>query len=106
MINTIFFQWLNQSYNAGLTYYNKNSSCKYTNADIANGYAAAVSSAVMVGLGMRKITEPYIKTASGRKLLVLNTFVAATANSAASFCNTSFMRRAEVQKGINVCSDE
>lgn len=28
---TAFFQWINQSYNAGLNFGNKNSSCEYTN---------------------------------------------------------------------------
>jgi len=45
------------------------------------------------------------KTASGKKLMLLNTFVSATAGACASFCNTAFMRKAEVDKGIQVCSD-
>lgn len=30
MFNTIFIQWVNQSYMAGLNYANKNASCKFT----------------------------------------------------------------------------
>ena len=84
---------------------NKNSTCNYTNTDIAGGYAAAVSSAMSVGVIMRKATAPLMKGASGKKLLLINTAVSATASSAASFCNTAFMRKAEVDKGIEVYSD-
>lgn len=105
MFNTIFFQWLNQSYNAGLNFGNKNSTCKYTNADIGGGYLAAVSSAIVVSVGMRKATAPLVAGATGKKLLLINTAVSAAAGGCASFCNTAFMRKAEVDKGIEVYSD-
>jgi hypothetical protein len=53
---TAFFQWLNQSYNAGMNYGNKNSTCAYTNMDLMQGYAAAASSSVAVGLTLRFLT--------------------------------------------------
>jgi hypothetical protein len=31
MLNTAIWQWANQSYNAGLTFGNKNATCKYSN---------------------------------------------------------------------------
>ena len=83
---------------------NKNSSCKYTNSDIAGGYAAAVGSAILVASGLRKITAPMTKSATGKKLMLLNTFVAASASGCASFCNTAFMRKAEDGKSIVVFS--
>lgn len=33
--NTIFWQWINQTYNAALNYANRNASSTYTNKDIA-----------------------------------------------------------------------
>ena len=53
--NTIFFQWLNQTYNASLNYANRNASSKYTTSDIMTSYAVAASSACVVGLGLRKL---------------------------------------------------
>jgi hypothetical protein len=58
-----------------------------------------------VGVVMRKATTPLLKGATGKKLLLINTAVAAVANSCASCCNTAFMRKAEVDKGIQVFSD-
>ena len=84
---------------------NKNSTCKYTNADIGGGYLAAVSSAIVVSVGMRKATAPLVAGATGKKLLLINTAVSAAAGGCASFCNTAFMRKAEVDKGIEVYSD-
>ena len=49
---------------------------------------------------LRKLTQGMTKTASGKKLLLLNTFVGGTAGACASFCNTFFMRKAEMDKGI------
>jgi hypothetical protein len=106
MRNTIFFQWLNQSYNAGLNFGNKNSTCTYTNQELGLGYLAAVSSAITVGVGFRLLTSGLTKTATGKKLLILNTLVGASASAAANFCNTTFMRKAEVDKGILVYNDE
>jgi sideroflexin-5 len=88
-----------------LNFGNKNSTCKYTNSDIAGGYVAAVSSAICVGVVARKITAPLMKGATGKKLLLINSGVAAAAGATASFCNTAFMRKAEVDKGIKVYSD-
>ena len=44
--------------------------------------------------------------ATGKKLLLLNTLVGGVAGSAASFCNTLAMRSAEINKGIDIFSDE
>ena len=106
MFNTILFQWLNQSYNAGLNYGNKNSTCEYTDFDLLKGYVAAVGSSLSVAITLRKLTAGITKTATGKKLLVLNTFVGGSAGACASFCNTYCMRYAETEKGIDVFSDE
>ena len=68
--------------------------------DIARGYGAAVSSAIFVASGLRKLTQPMANGATGKKLLLINTFVAAGASACANFINTAFMRKAEVEKGI------
>ena len=106
MFNTIFFQWLNQSYNAGLNYGNKNSTCEYTDFDLLKGYIAAVGSSLSVAITLRKLTAGITKTATGKKLLVLNTVVGGSAGACASFCNTYCMRLAETEKGIDVFADE
>ena len=105
MRNTIFFQWLNQSYNAGLNFGNKNSTCQYTNTDLLKGYFAAIGSSVSVAMFLRLVTAGATKRATGTKLLLLNCMVGSTAGACASFCNTMCMRYAEIEKGINVCED-
>jgi len=96
---------LNQSYNAGLNYGNKNSTCEYTNTDLLKGYCAAIGSSITVASGLRKLTANATRTATGKKLLLLNTLVGATAGGCASFCNTLCMRYAEIEKGIDIASD-
>lgn len=43
-------QWLNQTYNAGMNYGNRNASSKYTTSDLARGYAGAVVTSVGIAL--------------------------------------------------------
>lgn len=88
-----------------MNYGNKNSTCPYTNEDIAKGYAAAVSSALVVSLTLRKLTGGLLKSATGNKLLILNAATAASAGAVASFLNTAAMRGPEIKKGITVYSD-
>ena len=89
-----------------MNYGNKNSSCSYTNSDLVKGYSAAVGSAVGVSLVLRKLTRGLTNNASGIRLLLLNTFVGATAGACANFSNTMMMRMPEVDKGIEVFADE
>ena len=59
--NTIFWQWLNQTYNAALNYENRNASSTYTTQDIATSYCIATSSAIVVALGIRKLVDKQAK---------------------------------------------
>ena len=52
--NTIFWQWINQTYNAWLNYGNRNASSTYTNEDIGKSYVAACTSSIAIGLGIRR----------------------------------------------------
>jgi len=104
MFNTIFFQWVNQSYMAGLNYANKNDSCKFTTQDMLKGYGVAVTSALLVAISLRKMTSGLTKSATGTRLLVLNAFVGSCAAGSASYCNTTSMRQAEITNGIEVFS--
>lgn len=53
--NTILWQWVNQTYNASMNYGNRNASSKYTTADILKSYASAVSIAIILSLGIRRV---------------------------------------------------
>ena len=106
MFNTAFWQAVNQTYNAGLNYGNKNSSCNYTNMDLGSGFGAAITSSIVVGLSLRKMTAGMTATATGKKLLLLNVLVGASASGSANFCNTMCMRYTEIKSGITVYSDD
>ena len=54
-LNTIFWQWVNQSVNALMNYGNRNASSLYTNEDVLKSYGIAVSSSIVVALGIRKV---------------------------------------------------
>mmetsp|Transcript_22345 Transcript_22345/g.27454 ORF Transcript_22345/g.27454 Transcript_22345/m.27454 type:complete len:173 (+) Transcript_22345:416-934(+) len=101
-LNTIFFQWLNQTYNASLNYANRNASSNYKAGDIALSYTVATSSAIGVGLGIRKVLAAQIAASSGSKLVFLNAFSSFCAVASSGFLNAFFMRFSEIKKGIDV----
>ncbi len=49
------FQWLNQTYNAGMNYGNRNASCQYTMSDLGKGYLAATLTSVCIALYTRRV---------------------------------------------------
>lgn len=100
--NTIFFQWLNQTYNASLNYANRNASSNYQMQDIAKSYTIATTSAIGVGLGIRKAMSAQLKAASGSKLVFLNALSSFFAVASAGFLNAYFMRQTEIRTGIDV----
>ena len=89
---TILWQWLNQSYMAGLNYANKNPSSTYTNRDLLQGYSASVSASILTAMTLRKMTAGIVARSSGPRLMMLNTMIAAVASSSAGYVNTTLMR--------------
>ena len=75
MFNTLLFGWMNQSYNAGMNFGNRNSTCVYGADDMMRGYCVAVGSALSVSFGIRKATANLTKGATGTKVMILNTIV-------------------------------
>ena len=104
--NTVFWQWINQTYNATLNYGNRNASSLYTHEDIAKSYLVAATSSIVVALGIRKVLSGYTKHLTGSKLTMANTFSSFWACSFAGYMNGFFMRRTELEKGIDVKDKE
>lgn len=104
--NTIFWQWFNQSFNAGLNYGNRNASSNYTTKDLMQGYSAAVGSSVSMALLLRKLFSGVSSRVTGSKLILINAVISAIAGGTAGFLNTFFMRQVEMTNGIEVYSDE
>ena len=104
--NTIFWQWINQTYNAALNYANRNASSKYTNQDIIKSYVAACSSSILIGLVIRKALAGRTAGITGAKAYVYNAFSSFFACASAGFLNAWFMRQTEMEKGINVLDPE
>jgi len=105
MVNTVFWQVFNQSYNAGLNYGNRNASSPYSTKDLMRGYFTAVGSSVTVAITLRRVFLSVTAKATGTKLTLLNAVIGATATGAASFLNTVSMRQVEMTNGIDVYED-
>lgn len=90
--NTIFWQWVNQTYNAWLNYGNRNASSKYTTQDIAFSYTAACTSSIVISLGIRKLLSKQSGSATGAKLILLNSVSSFFACASAGFLNAWCMR--------------
>ena len=89
-------QWVNQTYNSGMNYGNRNASSSYTVYDLGKGYAGAVIVSVLISLYTRTIFASRLRSLSGGRLImanaVLNYFPAAFAGA----CNLALMRFKEL----------
>lgn len=70
------------------------------------GYSAAIFSSISVAILLRKVFTNFTRTLTGSKLILMNSCVNLMANSSANFLNTYFMRKTEMEKGIEVFQDE
>jgi hypothetical protein len=101
-VNTAFWQWLNQTYNAGMNYGNRNASSQQTTGDILFGYSAAVTSSISISLGLRKICAGITKNMKGGNLVLANSIINYIAVASAGFLNSYCMRMGEMSRGIKV----
>lgn len=100
--NIIFWQWANQTYSAGVNYANRNATSSLSPAGLAAVYCAAVSTSIGVGLGVRKMLEPFSSKFTGAKGLFLNFVISFAAVGTAGCLNLMMMRSKEMKEGISL----
>ncbi|KAG8221992.1 hypothetical protein J437_LFUL003372 [Ladona fulva] len=94
----VFWQWMNQSFNALVNYTNRNANSPTTETQLAVAYGSATTSALVTALGLRKYLE---KTASP----FLQRYVPFAAVAAANCVNIPLMRQNELIHGIDVTDE-
>lgn len=104
--NIIFWQWVNQTYNAALNYSNRNASSNLDMKGLSIAYAGAVTASITIGLGMRRILTPYAKNIKGPGQLFFNFLINVTAIGCAGVLNVLIMRSKEIKEGITLVDNE
>lgn len=69
-------------------------------------YGVAVTSSIAVALAVRKALSGWTKNLHGSKLIIANSISSFFACSTAGYLNAHFMRRTELEKGIDIHDDE
>lgn len=91
-----FIQWVNQTYNAGMNYGNRNASSKFSVKDLGIGYCGAVTVSVGIAIWSRVLFAPLLTSLSGSKLVLINAFIGWIAGATAGACNLTLMRFKEL----------
>ncbi|KAG1677680.1 Sideroflexin-2 [Nymphon striatum] len=95
----IFWQWINQSFNALVNFTNRNAESDLTIEKIGIAYVSATTSAVVTAIGLKKLL-------SVRGGSLLQRFVPFAAVAAANCVNVPLMRQSEISNGIAVMTKD
>ena len=98
----MFFQWANQTYNAGLNYGNRNASTPYTSSDLAQGYIGACVASMGSAAVLRTIFAKQLKGGAGPRFILLQSVLNYISVASAGFLNCALMRYKETKDGIDV----
>jgi len=93
----IFWQWFNQSFNAGINYTNRSGDANISTEKLAQVYVAATSGAVITALSLKR--------AAKKMPPLVARFVPFAAVAAANCINIPLMRSNEIQHGIPIKSE-
>lgn len=88
-----------------MNYEYKSPEFETSNKDLLIGYCIALSGALGSTVILRKLAAGLVSSATGNKILILNTVIAQIASITGHFLSTSAMRKSEADNGIKVFSD-
>lgn len=100
--NSIFWQWINQTYNASLNFGNRNASSTQSNAELFKSYGLACFASISTVLTLKRLLAPLAKGRSGMAAQVVNYAANWIAVATSSALNISFVRSGEITSGISV----
>ncbi|XP_015585350.1 sideroflexin-2 isoform X2 [Cephus cinctus] len=94
----VFWQWVNQSFNALVNYTNRNANSPVTTAQLGTAYVSATAAAMLTAIGCKTFWEKRANPLMAR-------YVPFAAVAAANCANIPLMRQNEIRSGIEL-SDE
>eukprot|EP00354_Favella_ehrenbergii_P003330 CAMPEP_0170462006 /NCGR_PEP_ID=MMETSP0123-20130129/7682_1 /TAXON_ID=182087 /ORGANISM="Favella ehrenbergii, Strain Fehren 1" /LENGTH=237 /DNA_ID=CAMNT_0010727135 /DNA_START=30 /DNA_END=743 /DNA_ORIENTATION=- len=103
---TVFWQWLNQTYNAGLNYGNRNASSTQTTSELLQAYCIATGTAIGVAGSLRAMSGLMLKGQTGGIAQFLTYFIGYAAVASSSSANVYAMRMGEIKSGVAVRDEE
>ena len=101
-LNIVFWQWVNQTYNAGLNYGNRNASSTQTNSDLAIAYCIACGVSISIAISMHRVANRVLAGKTGFAVAIASNVINYTACMTSTNANTFFIRRSELTNGIMV----
>ncbi|XP_062512419.1 sideroflexin-5-like isoform X2 [Corticium candelabrum] len=96
-----FWQWINQSHNAGVNYANRNASKPTPTSKLVLGYVGATTTSVGIAVSLNALVRQSQRMAPTTRVIIQR-FIPFPAVSLASTCNLVLMRYHEVFQGIEV----
>jgi tricarboxylate carrier len=104
MGNVLFWQWVNQTYNAGFNYCNRNASGSLTNEKLAGIYAGATTLSCGLAIGLGEVVKRAPLNAATAALV--GKFVPYCAVASSNVFNFVSMRSSELFTGIPIKDKE